>query len=730
MAEFSPTGLTDLPPITPDSLQRGDPRVLGWLNEARQDAERIIRSDPSYDSIEPAMRYIVGEQLSPERRKLKYLPQVVINESRKAMQAHVSTLTDLKPLFGWRTLNPAYQRQADLLNQYAVAEWITTMADLDLGDTVKIALAAGTGDMVIDWDPHAPHGGQHALSARDPRDTLPIRPSQHRSVQLWDGVMLRELHTINVLKGMYPAHAARIRAASDSVLGTVLGRFRTIASRILSPQDPLDALGAAEVHTRQAPSGSVVTYRTHLHDRTMNLSGKPIVMGTPGTNWAYVSQPNTPLYPRGRLIVSTEDLMLYDGPNPYWHGLFPVCRLRLWSVPWQFLGIPLFNDLLPVQDAINDTVNDLRLGINQWLDPDVVYNRNAISETTMRVLDMRRPGKRLKVNPGFGEAYAKQEGPNPQILAMASELGDKLTTKPNDLSGTANLSALLQLRQLPSADTIEKYYEALTPEIRQEARQIEAFMRDFSEMVKVNYFQYLSNTKRRMVLGNDAVALEDFDFDPATLVPAMGPSDPGYQPELDASLTTQDQRAQWFHKQFVFIAAPNSILALNSTDRKMMTFQEVRMGLVDFWTFHEVMETPNVGSPPAIPLPPLKPLAPEEQQEIMLQTQQQMQQTLAMQMQMGGPPQQQGPDGQPQGPAMPGPQPVTLEDGRSFLLDPMSGQILELRVPTTITERLQAQQLLGIGLTVSAPGRKASGDAPPKAETKSDGRQTMTESKK
>jgi hypothetical protein len=70
---------------------------------------------------------------------------------------------------------------------------------------------------------------------------------------------------------------------------------------------------------------------------------------------------------------------------------------------------------------------------------------------------------------------------------------------------------------------------------------------------------------------------------------------------------------------------------------------------------------------------------------------------------------------------------------RTFTLDVQSGQLLELRIPTTVTERLAAQAMLGIGQTVSPVGRKASGQAPPKQETKNDepgGRTTITESNK
>lgn len=677
---------------------------MSWVREAVEEGDRINKSDPSYDQIDRSLQYITGEQLSPERKKLRYLPQVVINESRKAIQAHVSALTDLKPLFGWRTLNPQYRVQADLLNQYAVAEWVSTLADIELGDCIKYALSAGTGDLVVDWDPHAPLGGAHSLSARDPRDTLPIRPSHSRSLQLWEGVVLREEHTINVLQGMYPQKANLFRSAPDNALGRVMGRFRTIASRLLTPADPLDSIGQMGVHTRKSRSGSVVMYRTYLHDRTMNLTGKPITMGEPGTAWSYVVQPNERLYPRGRLIVTTDELILYDGPNPYWHGLFPICRLRLWSVPWQLLGIPLFNDLLPVQDAINDTVNDLRLGIQQWMDPDVIYNRTAVSENTMRTLDPRRPGKRIKVNASLGEPYQKQDGPSPQVLTLAAELWQQLTQKHNDLSGTANLQALMQLRQMPSADTIQKYYEALTPEIRQEARQIEGFMRDLAEMTKVNYFQFLSSAKRVMILGDAGVTLNDFDFDPGTLVPALKPGDPGYTQELDVNLTTHDERAQWFHRQFMFVVAPNSILAINAQEQKMMRVQLARMGYYDFWSLHETLETPNVGAPPAVPLPPLEPVSPETQMALL--------QHVQMNLQNG---------------MMPAPfqDPST---GKNYIVDPNSGQILELRIPQTVTERLQAQALLQIGMSVNPAGRKASGQEPPKNETKSDGRQTTTES--
>lgn len=726
MAEFSPSGIIDLPATSADALQRGDPRVLAWLKEWTQEGDLINRSDPSYDGIERAFEYVVGEQRSQDQRKLKYLPQIVINETRKAMQAHVSAITDFEPVVGWKG-PPEAQLQADLLNKYLLAEWITLMLDLDLGDCVKYSLAGGTGDLMIDWDPHIPLGGGHQFSARDPRDTLPLRPSYGRSVQSWEGVCFREEHSVNVLKGMYPTKQNLFKAASDSSLGKIAGRFRMGLSRLLSPADPLDSItGGAAASARRLRRGSVVVYRGYFHDRTRNLTGKPFTMGDPAANWSYVVQPGQPLYPRGRLLVATDDAIIFDGPNTYFHGLYPFARLKLWSVPWQFLGVPLFNDLMPIQDAINDTVHDVRLGIQQWVNPDITYNRNAVSEATMKLMDPRRPGKRVKVVPGFGDPWTKEKGPEPQILQMGIELWEKLTTKFESLAGTANLQALLQLRQMPSADTIEKYYNALTPEIRNEARTVEAFLRDVSEIMKPNYFQYLSKAKRVQILGNAGQSLVDFDFDPNTLVPGLKPGDPKYTPELDVNTTSRDQRAMFVANQLQFVVAPNSVLAIDATEKKMMRLQLARMGYYDFWSLHETLQTPNVGAPPAVPLPPIEPPPPDLIARM-------VQQIVA-------------PGGQPAPPealmatiqavqagAIPPPKYTDPETGRTYTIDPASGEPLEIRIPNTITERLQAQQMLGIGQTENPAGRKASGQAPPKMETKNDqpgGRPTVTESKK
>lgn len=702
MADFSPSGVYGMPPVTADLLRGvdslqgslGDPRVLGWLREAVIEGDRINQSDPSYEMASLGMQYVVGQQIrDPARIAIRYLPQMTINESRKVTQAHASVLTDLKPVWGYKSQNPQLQQPADLLNHVIIAWYLNQQVDTELAHAVKLSLAAGTADVLLDWDPTARFGGDHRVFARDFRDTLPWRPSpMSRDVQDWQGCCFREEHSINVLRGKYPTRANLFIPTPDSLLSTLMGRFRQLASRVITPvADTFSGLTGTQTALQRPKSGNCLFYRFFLKDETRNLTLKPIPMGPPGASWAYVVKPGEKLYPYNRLILATPEAMIWDGPAPFWHAQFPVSRLMLWTVPWQMLGVPLLNDLIPVQDGINDTANDIRLAIKQWMDRTTVYDRQAVSETFMRLFDPRRPGSKVKTNPTYGDGFKMLDGPNPQVIALALEFLGKMIEKFNDLSGVANLQQLLQLRQMPGADTIRQYYEAQTPELRAEGRQMEMFLRPLAEQLKVSTFQYRSKAYRQTLLGDAGLALEDFDFDPDTLVPAMEEGQPGYTPELDKR-RPRWERAQFVHQFITFMVNPNSILAMNSSEQKMIRLQLSRQGYYDFWSLLEALEIPNVGTPPAIPLPPLRPPDPMQVMSSMAQG-----------------------------------------DGR-FIMGPM-GQILEVRVPTTVTERLIAQAQLGIGMTENPAGRKASGETAPHMESgKTDDtgapRQAISESSK
>jgi len=707
MASYNPIleSLTLPGQVGPSSdLRPTDRAVLNWIREAAELGEQINRSDPNYEKMDAAQEYVLGDQLGDEWKALqKYLPQININETKRSIRRHVSAITDIKPVFAFKTDNPNFQTHSLLVNQLVVAWWVNTFADRALGNAIKYAGAGGSGDIRVEYNPHLGPDGDIELIASDPRDTLPISPSRDGIIQNWRGVILKEAWPLPTVVGKYPQYRQLI--IPDSEVGplgisTVFTRFRRkMRGLIATHADPLAGLGTKAV-TGVQKTDEVTLYKTYMRDNTVNTTAHPVLVGLPGSAWAYTVPPAGKLYPRGRLIISTPTVVLFDGPNPFWHGMHPVVRLQLDPWPWSHFGQPIVADTMPLSDAINRVSNDFLLAFEQWVNPRVSGDVNAIPRHMRNNFDPRKPGTKTWHNQILGEGLKIHDGPT--LPPWGMDFLNFLVTKHNEQTGTANLDALLQLRQMPSDDTIEKFYEALTPEIRLEGREVELALRQIADMWIANCFQFYDMSKRTMIGGPQMQMTADFDFDPGNMIPAMAAGESGYIPQLDKD-RPRDQRAQYFLKLFTFYVTPNSLIALNAQQEQMKYVQLARAGLIDIWTLLGKMEIPNVGEPPVMPLPPLQP-------QVAQQAVAQQMQDMAMSAMTGQPPQ-----------GAPSP----------YKLDPATGQIVEMRKPMTITERLMAQMQLGLGMQVNPAGRKASGQEPPKMESKDGGsRQTITESHK
>src|SRR6266403_5178223 len=89
------------------------------------------------------------------------------------------------------------------------------LIDLKFCDVIKYSLAAGSGyaHLVYDRDLQDLN-----VIPEDPRDVLPIRPSDMISVQNAFGVVIRRERPVNYLRDKYPQYANRIHADRDNSL--------------------------------------------------------------------------------------------------------------------------------------------------------------------------------------------------------------------------------------------------------------------------------------------------------------------------------------------------------------------------------------------------------------------------------------------------------------------------------------------------------------------------------
>ncbi len=585
--------------------------MIKWLDGAVIDGESILKSDPMYEDIERNIAYVMGDQLDPKRSPM--LSSIQDNRTKHIVLQSVAALTDIHPLFGFKTFNDKFAQQNEVLWKLTQAWWVNNFCDVKLADVLRYAAVPGTGYCEIQWNPAAWGGtGDIELVPRDPRDVLPYKPTLTQSIQDWEGVIIRSAKTVNELQGRFPEKAYLIQADRDqSAFNRTWNRARRLMASLVTPA-PVDTLTATTANAvKRVPT--VDLFHAWVKDRRFHIGSEPITMGEPGTTWSYkvypvdmvgkpdpvdghiVTKQECRLYPRGRLIISTRKCVLFDGPNTYWHGMFPIAKLCLDPWPWGLLGASLVKDLMPLQAPLNEILNGTLDPCRKALRPGVVADRRAVHESQWQSIDTRQPGLKAKINAQIGKGL---EFTDPPVLP--NYIFDTLKFAVSEMdyhADVANLQALTQLNQAPGADSVERLQEALSPVLRLKGRLMEVFLREVGEMVKYNFFQFYNMARRVSILGEQGIDFSDFDFDPGTLIPSMSEGDPGYDPAYDFKLD-KTIRAQHHAKNFTFSITPNSLLAISRISRKLLYMQLFQAGLMDPWTLFEVLEIPNGGSPP------------------------------------------------------------------------------------------------------------------------------------
>lgn len=584
--------------------------MLKWIEAAVTEGEAILQAEPMYKDMDEAISFIMGDQTDPDRPA--GLSAVFYNKLKKAIVDTVSALTDIHPLFGFKTFNSEFQNQSDVLGKLSRAWWVNNFCDVALSYVIRFAAALGTGWCKVEWDASAANGeGDIVLSWLDPRDVIPIRPQYDRDVQKWEGIIIRSARTLNELRARYPHKLGSLIEDNSPTLATrAWTRARQLMSRVIGPSSA-EVMGSVDPRNKIAKVPTTTVYEINVKDRTLWTGDFPVTMGDPSTTWSYTVYPigavmpngkkatkdDARLYPRGRLIIATKRCILFDGPNPYWHGRFPVGRLQLDPWPWTLLPPGLAQDLIPIQKIINEIINGFLDHTRKVLRPAIKANKKSIPDSMWQRIDTRLAGLKMRTNPAAGAEleFVSPENLDPavkDVLTMALQAID-------DLSGNPAMGALSQMQQMPGADSIERFMEALSPALRMKGRLLEAFLRDIGEMVKSNFFQFYNQPRRIAILGEQGLDFSDFDYDPGTLVPSIPQGEQGYVPQLDSRLD-RSTRAGWHAKNFVFQITPNSLLAISQLSRKLLYLQLRAKDptLVDRWTLYDVLEIPNGGAPP------------------------------------------------------------------------------------------------------------------------------------
>jgi len=585
------------PSKIPDAKTAG---VKDWAMLALQEGQAFLSQQDGFDKMGEIIKSIMGSQYDDKLRSTA-LSNINLNFVGKVYMDLASALTDVKPFWEFSTKNAKFEQQVALAQSRSKNWWTGRNIDLKFSDCIKYALAGGSCYPHLVYNPDLQ---DMDVIPEDPRDCIPIRPTDMTSVQNCFGFAIRRERTVNYLKHMYPDKANYIKADRDGSYAAI--NRQTTASKLVQSMglrsgfmnNLFSQQGSRPSSTPlQIPVSDVFTI--YVKDDSVNMTGENQLMGDASQNWSYIVRPGEPLYPRKRLIVLTPSCPepLYDGPNIYWHGLFPMPKLTLDPQPWSWIGKSPLKDLLPLQKEIDRTARGICDKFGKYWRPDMVADKRNVSKAAMDRIDTRMPGLRFRVDPGAGAGVTMPEA-NLQGVAIAMEWLQKLVDGMKELSGTSELNSLVQLGQLPSSETIERMMESMSLSVRLRSRVMEAFLREFAMMLLCNFFQFDTPAIRVAMFGQKGLTFDDFDHDPGTLIPDM--MEMGLM-SADGNPLPRSERALVFLKNFEYQISPGSLLAASEVTDKLMYLQLVRMGIMDPVTLMEKLKIPNLGLPEGFP---------------------------------------------------------------------------------------------------------------------------------
>ncbi len=398
-----------------------------------------------------------------------------------------------------------------------------------------------------------------------PDQVIPIQPSLE-SIQDSSAVLHRCWKPISYFRKMFPITSVGIEANARAMGEVGRGQFNRPESM---DQKTWDGLSTGMQRIMSAPGGgsdSGVSDRYYgiaeleeyyVEDYTRNESINNVVMKDPfipeeACNWRYIVKPGERLYPRKRLIIFGGGKLLYDGPSPYWHGMYPFAALWTNKVTWSWYGLSLYRDLLPMQDSLNKIPAGVEDMIAKALNPPLLTKQGTVAPAAFQAFNSDLPGARLILNGNVSDIKAAFHWQEPPKLPdyVTTLLQNVLGPEFDRLAGNIDVMAMSSKNQVPGGDTMDTMTSNLQTSLRLEERAMETFLNEAGQQAVSNIIQFYDTKQRMRLLGEDGVTDQDFLYDPGTIYPGS--------PEFGAL----------YHKNFAFAVKAGTLHSGESDARK------------------------------------------------------------------------------------------------------------------------------------------------------------------
>jgi hypothetical protein len=541
-------------------------KMIKWRDAARDEAINTVRLNPEFTDVGKYIDWIEGRQWREDRPK--YRSRFFDNRVARLRVDSISLLTDIRPALEVTAAVQAYETQAKLCEAIVKHEWYRLNLDLEIGKVIDHALFS-----VGYWKIGALMPGVMTISPCGMDKVLPIMPGD--SLQESVGVLYRGYKPIQYFRAKWGEKANGLEKYATSITWTNSsneyvrpGHITEYTWNSLSPQMKRH-LGMRSMRKQPQDRSPfpVIEHEEYwiddpeINDSEVEVTVKDPDMSPSDHNYWYLVPAGGRLWPRKRLIVFGGDKIMYDGPSPYWHGLYPFAELILNPMVWAPGGLSKYRDMMPIAKALNEVGAGTLDVVKRAINPVVVTKEGAIRQQTFEQFQPDMPGGRLKMTPNSSVSQDLRYIDPPNIPAYVGTFHQYINQEFDRLSGTLDINKLSGKKQVPGGDTIEQMRDSMQTGFRLESRYMEPFLRDVGAQFISNIFQFYTRQQRMRILGADGLTWEDFDYDPDNMTPW---SEPRYD--------------HW--KKFVIRVAPGSLHGGAKDRNKQVAIALFRLGAI------------------------------------------------------------------------------------------------------------------------------------------------------
>ena len=519
----------------PDGYER---QMQFWRDAVLRQGAEELQACGDLQRANDYIKYLDGQYWDPSRPEFRsqYSDNILMDQRLEALAA----LTDLKPTIDISCQVEDYKHQGEVVMNVIKSVWQTQrIQSHQLRDWIDHSLF-GTG--FLKWVACEP--GQMQISAHALGNVIPIQ-MEGNDLQSSEALIYRVYKSLSYfLKKFGRDKSAGLDRYSVNLMQAMQSDKYARPNNIpeyqwnsLSPAMKRRMHLSRNTNTNQGypismvqPFPIIELQEIYHADNSYNDYGHPVLVKDPDRdikdhNYHYIVPPGGMMFPRKRLTIFGGDKVLYDGPSPFWDGMYPFVMLQLNPTVWSPGGVAKYRDIVPLVKTSNRLVAGVEECSIDAVNRNVVTRKGAIDPMTWDRFDPSRPKQKIMLNGTANPATDFKYMDAKQMPQYVMEAIKFLEARINRRTGALDISGLSRKKQVPSGEVLTDMQEAMSGPYRLECDQVESALCEAGQLGVSRVFQFYTVDQRMKILGPDGQTWEDYDYVAANMVPASAPKE-------------------------------------------------------------------------------------------------------------------------------------------------------------------------------------------------------------